>query len=181
MKTPPTADASRASGPLDRTDALSDRNPASRNALKNILVPIDFSQRSKEALACAIPMARQFGANLTLIHIVLPYCPVDPYGANLPDYFKPDVFYHAKKQLDQLALETIPAGINAQAIVRQGHSWPGQDIIDAAREGEIDLIVLSTHGHTGLRHVVFGSTAEYVVRHAVCPVLTVRCPKEPEE
>ena len=78
----------------------------------------------------------------------------------------------ATERLARLAQEQVPAQFRANTLVRVGK--PYHEITSAARELNIDLIVISTHGYTGLKHVVLGSTAERVIRHAPCPVLTVR-------
>lgn len=156
---------------LDQATALS-RGGASLVSLKRILVPVDFSHCSKEALEFAAPFARQFGASLTVLNVITPYYAVDPYGMNPPGDFEPDLAICAQQQLDRLVSETLPPDVPAQTLVRRGR--PANEIIEAAKELDADLIVIPTHGHTGLKHVVFGSTAEYVVRHAPCPVLTLR-------
>jgi nucleotide-binding universal stress UspA family protein len=148
-------------------------NKATPFKLKKILVPIDFSGCSKKALQYAIPLARQFGASLTLLHVVQMSYPVGGEFATV-DYTlcEKELCDLTEKQLAVLAREEISAGVPAATLVRRG--YPVQQIIDAASELEIDLILLSTHGHTGLKHVFLGSTAENVVRRAPCPVLVVR-------
>jgi nucleotide-binding universal stress UspA family protein len=141
--------------------------------LKRILVPIDYSACSKKALRYAIPLARQFSASLTLLHVVQASYPVGGEFATM-DYTlcEKELCDLTEKQLAVMAREEIPDDVPAAALVRKG--YPVQQIIDAARDLEIDLIILSTHGHTGLKHVFLGSTAENVVRRAPCPVLVVR-------
>jgi nucleotide-binding universal stress UspA family protein len=132
-------------------------------ALRRILVPVDFSDCSKKALQYATPLAKQFNAELTVLHVVEPYlafCPEIP----LCEMPTPEA---ARVALDDLALE-----VPFKAVVRMGE--PHAQIVAAADELAIDLIVLSTHGRTGMAHVFMGSTAEKVVRHATCPVLIVR-------
>jgi nucleotide-binding universal stress UspA family protein len=164
---------------LDQAAALN-RAPGGLLNLKRILVPVDFSCCSREALDFAASFARLFGASLTVLHVVVPYCPTDPYGVNLPQYFEPDLMNQAQKQLGLLVREAVPPEVLSQNLARQGR--PANEIIQAAKEMDADLIIISTHGRTGLKHVVFGSTAEYVVRHATCPVLTLRAKEhKPEE
>lgn len=186
MQTKPARDAGRVSALPERRDktpqgtgVVLNTEDTCRCQLKKILAPIDFSHGSRVALESAIQFARQFKAELLLVHVVATNCPVDPYGVNLPDYFQPDLVFQARKQLDHIVEEAAPEGIHFKTLVHQAQSWPADDILKDADEFGADLIVLSTHGRTGLRHAVFGSTAEYIVRHAHCPVLTVRCP-EPE-
>ena len=140
--------------------------------LKEILVPIDFSDCSKQALQAAVPFARQFGAELELVHVVSPYYAFDPNG--LSDYpeFEPRLVESAKNCLDELARSVATPEVAVKTHVRCGR--PATEIVEAAREAGADLIIISTHGYSGLKHVLLGSTAENVVRHASCPVLTVR-------
>lgn len=134
--------------------------------LKKILVPVDFSDCSKKALQYAIPFARQFGADLKLLHVVEPYPAVpemSPYDFdNIAD---------GKAQLEALR-QALGDAVPASTSLRAG--MPHMEIAEAAREFGIDLIILSTHGRKGLSRMVLGSTAEKVVRRAPCPVLIVR-------
>lgn len=133
--------------------------------LKRILVPVDFSPCSEKALAYAVPFARQFGAELTLLHVVQPYPPIAEMGP-----VDTDVVQEAKQDLEKLRAQVgIPP---ACSLLRVGD--PDLEILDAAKTLGIDLIILSTHGRTGLGHLLLGSTTEKVVRHAPCPVLVVR-------
>jgi len=181
MKIKPTTEAGQVLVQLDRKDeALLDQATTLNRAsggllnLKKILVPVDFSHSSREALDYAVSFARQFDASLIVLHVIVPRCPVDPYGVNLPAYFETDLMYQANKQLDHLVGEAVPPGVESQRVALQGQGRPAHEIIQAAKELDADLIIIPTHGYTGLKHVVFGSTAEYVVRHAACPVLTLR-------
>lgn len=140
--------------------------------LKNILVPIDFSTTAEKALAYAMPFAGQFGAKLTLVHIVdLTARPLD-YGLYQLD--STDYNAAAQQKLDAVAREHIPATLPepAATAIRAGIPW--LEICNVAKETEADLIILTRHGYTGLKRVFLGSTAERVVRHAPCPVLVVR-------
>jgi nucleotide-binding universal stress UspA family protein len=187
MRIKPTAEAGQVLVQLDRKDdalleqaAALCRGPAAAVRLKTILVPVDFSHCTREALDFAVLLARQFGASLAVLNVITPYYAVDPYGMNPPGDFEPDLLSCADKQLHHLVRSTLPPEVPAQTLVRRGR--PANEIIEAAKELDADLIVIPTHGHTGLKHVVFGSTAEYVVRHAVCPVLTLRAKgQKPEE
>ena len=142
--------------------------------LKSILVPVDFSPSSQKALHYALSFAGQFGAALTLLNVVEPaiyptelgYIPVEI------DALHTAMNASATERLARLAREQVPADVQASTLVRVGR--PFHEITTAAKELDVDLIVISTHGYTGLKHVVLGSTAERVVRHAPCPVLTVR-------
>jgi nucleotide-binding universal stress UspA family protein len=138
--------------------------------IKRILVPLDFSPLSKKALEYAIPLAAQFGAKITLLHALEPL----PYSAGL-GYFPDDAKFPVKameNDLKALAGLAITPDLLNQVIVRVGVAH--EVIINLAADLKIDLIVLTTHGYTGLKHSFIGSTAERVVRHAPCPVFVVR-------
>ena len=138
--------------------------------LKNILVLIDFSDTSRKALQYAVPFAKQFEAKITLLHVVdLPMYPQE-FGYLLVD--ESQAFDGQKKSLADLAARTIAAELLAQTIVRRGFAW--DTVVAVARETQADLIITTTHGYTGIKHVLMGSTAERIVRHAPCSVLVVR-------
>ena len=142
--------------------------------LKQILVPIDFSDCSRKALRYAVPVAERFGAQLLLLYVIetnalpaeLGYVPSEVKRAGIDS---------AEKALEELAQRTEQAlgtHFARQTAVRNGIPW--QEITVAAQALDVDLIVLSTHGYTGIKHILMGSTAERVVQHAPCPVLVVR-------
>ena len=140
--------------------------------MESILVPIDFSATSKKALVYATRMAEQFGAKVILLHVVEPIA--TPDLAYHPLMLEPEKAKQAAKEgLDKLCRQLrLSAPLLDRTMVRFG--TPFAEITGAARTLKVDLIVLTTHGYTGLKHVFMGSTAERVVRHAPCPVLTVR-------
>jgi len=145
---------------------------ASPLTLKRILVPIDFSDCSKKALRYAVALAKQFGARLHLVYVGQGY-----YLA--PELVTVDMSATETREksaaagkLAALATEEVSPKIPVDILVRNGHA--GTEIVRAAIETETDLIVISTHGYTGLKHAWFGSVTENVVRHAHCPVLVVR-------
>jgi nucleotide-binding universal stress UspA family protein len=141
--------------------------------IKYILVPIDFSAPSKKALDYAVPFAEQFGAKLTLLHVVEPVATPD-FANSFPLMMENDKLMAAcKAQLQSLVkVQVIDPKLVEKTLVRQGRAF--HEIADAARTLKMDLIIISTHGYTGLKHALLGSTAERVVRHAPCPVLVVR-------
>lgn len=143
--------------------------------LQHILVPYDFSEGAKVALQHAIAHARQFRANLTLLHVVhLPFRGVS-LGAGEPHAMEGMLLAEATKQLTALTQELTQQCLTAKSMVRPG--FPALEIVEVARQEPTDLIVMGTHGRTGFKHTVLGSVAENVVRHAPCPVLVVRQPK----
>jgi len=139
--------------------------------LKKILVPVDFSNCSRKALQYAVPFAKQFDATLVLLYVVEPYAPV-------PEMTKVDwdIITSLRRESGEAELaklkQTLDNAVKAETVLRVGR--PYLEIVRAVKELSIDLILLSTHGHTGLVHMFLGSTAESVVRHAGCPVLVVR-------
>jgi nucleotide-binding universal stress UspA family protein len=151
-------------------------------SIRRILVPIDFSEHSLFALGYADTFAKEFGAEMVLAHVVertpyeiyaaqgfLPDVPLYPLVNNQLldlDYIKAET----KKQLDKLAGEA--RGGPCQTDVRDGN--PVEAILDAAKSHQCDLLVICTHGRTGLSHLLMGSVAEKIVRLAPIPVLSVR-------
>jgi universal stress protein A len=140
--------------------------------IQNILVPIDFSECSKKALQYAIPFAKQFRASLTLIHVVQINYGYGEFAAIDYALLEKQIREGSEKQLTDLAETEIGNDVSAKVVV--GTGVPAREIVDTARIQNSDLIIISTHGRTGLKHVIVGSTAENVVRHAPCPVLVVR-------
>ena len=141
--------------------------------VKSILVPIDFSPPSRKALNYAVSVAQQFKAKLTLLTVVEPMATPD-FAASFPLVMEDDrLMALAKKNLEgEMKSARVPRGIVEKVLVRFGRSF--HEITEAARTRKVDLIIISTHGYSGLKHVLLGSTTERVVRHAPCPVLVVR-------
>ena len=140
--------------------------------IKSILVPIDFSQPSRKTLDFAAGFARQFKAKLTVVYVVEPVAP--DFAAAFPLMMENDeMIAAARKKLEALLRASqVPRGAVQSILVRSGRSF--HEITEAARTRKVDLIIISTHGYTGLKHVLLGSTTERVVREAPCPVLVVR-------
>jgi universal stress protein A len=177
MKIKPTNKNGRVLMEVDKNEeTLLSRPATSLVSFKRILVPIDFSDCSREALKCAVPFARQFGATLELVHVVASYYAFDPNGLNEYIEYEPQAVESGKRWLKELADEVVDSEVLVETSVRCGR--PATEIVQAARETNADLIIISTHGYSGLKHALVGSTAENVVRHADCPVLTVRVQKK---
>jgi universal stress protein A len=139
--------------------------------LKRILVPVDFSDCSKKALAYALPFAKQFGAEVVITHIVQPYIPVPEMSNVDTTAVLAQMRETGTMELEKLRL-SITEDVKLTTLLRVGN--PAHEIVKAAAEVDADLILLSTHGRTGLGRMFFGSVAEHVTRYARCPVLTVR-------
>ncbi len=147
-------------------------------SLNNILCPYDFSECSKHALKFAIEFATAYKAKLHLLHV---------FDIRVYDYGEPifgisvlpqDAIGTIKTELANSIPEKVKNELSAsgglETIAVPG--VPFYEIIKFAKENEIDLIVIGTHGRTGIAHILLGSVAEKVVRKASCPVLTVRYP-----
>ena len=142
--------------------------------LKKILVPIDFSDTSKKALQYALKLAEQFSCEIVLLYVVEPLTPIVGAPRAVEVLPQPqDDSIPAKKELAALAARSRNNGAKSiNSTIRTGH--PPHEITKAAKDLDVDLIVIATHGYTSWRHLCIGSTAERVVRTAPCPVLVVR-------
>ncbi|QAR31891.1 universal stress protein [Geovibrio thiophilus] len=143
--------------------------------IKKILYPTDFSEPSKIALEYAAELAKQFGAELEILHVMFDETQVVSFY--LPQVtmqsLSTDIETGSAKQLDEfIQNQPVLKGINYTTTLIKG--TPFIEITKHAKETGADMIVIGTHGRTGLDHVLFGSTAEKVVRKAPCPVFTVR-------
>jgi nucleotide-binding universal stress UspA family protein len=146
---------------------------------KRILVTTDFSEAGDHAIAHAFRMAADHGAEVVLLHVVETIVAPNPLYTQhyLTDPFTPEVHARVEAEARQALLERVPkdgtlAEVPHRVVVSQG--LPAQEIIRTTAEQQVDLVVISTHGRTGLKHFLMGSTAERVIRHVHCPVLVVR-------
>lgn len=141
--------------------------------IKRILVPIDFSEHSLSALQYAVQFAKHFGSELLLLHVVEPVVyPTDfSFGQIALPNVEDELHRRGEEELKRLRDE-LRSKVAATSFIRLGK--PFLEITEAAKEHNVDLIIIASHGHTGVEHILFGSTAEKVVRKAHCPVLTVR-------
>jgi nucleotide-binding universal stress UspA family protein len=147
--------------------------------IKNILFATDFSESSAHALKYAISFAREFGAKLWVLHVVEEITQTVPFdmiqAPPLAD-FQADMVRRAREAVTKVVPEEMRGEVQWEGMVRQG--VPFYEIVRVAAEIKADLIVCGTHGLTGLKHMIFGSVAEKVVRKAPCPVLSVRHPEQ---
>jgi len=142
--------------------------------LKNILVPIDFSNSSKRALRYARSLGKQFGARLILLHVVERRLRPKGYLIVPPEREAGSAarMNEREARLANLSEREIRSRSRAAIIVQMGEPW--EEIVNLAKRRHIDLIILATRGLAAFKHALLGSTAERVVRHAPCPVLVVR-------
>ena len=147
--------------------------PAAATDPRRILVPVDFSEPSRQAVAYAARLARAFGGSLRLLHVVETF-PIDAFiGSEAVQEMQAAAARGAQARLQELAAALdAEGGGRVEVLVRTGS--PHRVIVAAAAEWRANLIVLATRGLTGLRRAYLGSTAERVVRHAPCPVTVVR-------
>jgi universal stress protein A len=143
-------------------------------ALHTILVPTDLSDCSRKAIQYAVPFAKCFKARIILLHILPDYYS-NGWEPGTIDY-KSAIEENSKicvlDQLEMISAGNIPGEIHVDIKVRRGA--PAREIVAAAREMNVDLILMSTHGHRGRIHAFIGSVASDVTRLAPCPVLVVR-------
>jgi universal stress protein A len=142
--------------------------------LQRILVPTDFSRESAKAMRYAVSLARQFDASITLVHVVEPsYGPADignaPFNRRATEKQR---LSRAKEKLGVLGHRILGPCRIVETAVRNGLAF--FEITEAAKALNADLIIIGTHGYSGVTRAIMGSTAEKVVRHAPCPVLVVR-------
>jgi nucleotide-binding universal stress UspA family protein len=143
--------------------------------LRKILYPTDFSESSLEALKYAVSFARDYKARLVLMHVVNEQ--IFSEGLSLPRLEAPEALgqemaAEAGRQMRMLIPTGELAGLDVEHVILRG--MPFLEIIRYAKANAVDLIVIGTHGRSGMEHIIFGSTAEKVVRKAPCPVLSVR-------
>ncbi len=142
--------------------------------IRRILVPVDFSEHSRKALQYAVDLGLVFDAEIVLVFVVeMVGYPSDlGFGQAPIPAIERELTERGKSELNRLAEEYVGGKLVVRLHVPAGR--PFIEIIRAAKDLEADLIIIATHGHTGMEHILFGSTAEKVVRKAPCPVLVVR-------
>ncbi|BCR05550.1 universal stress protein [Desulfuromonas versatilis] len=141
---------------------------------KSIVYATDFSESSDYAFKYALALARKFGARLNVVHVINE--PVDLRGFYVPhisfEKLEEEIEEGAQKMMEKFCRTHMRDFDNYQTFIVPG--IPYDEIIKKAQEVSADLIVMGTHGRTGLDHVLFGSTAEKVVRKSAIPVMTIR-------
>ena len=175
MKAKPTNKAKAGAVTLElrrRDEPLMAAASRSPFKVKRILVPIDFSECSRKALLYALPFARDHQAAITLLYVVPPAYGASEFGEIDYAQLEASMKDGGQKELNKLAAELAVGEVAVDTLVRVGS--PAGEVVETARRPPADLIVISTHGRTGLKHVLLGSVAEHVVQRAPCPVFVVR-------
>lgn len=153
---------------------LTVRSTPAGPGIRHILVPVDFSDYSLEALEYAVQVAKLFGAAVTLLHVLEP----SSYGLDFTLSHAAEehkVRERLERRLADFAALLTSHGLTARHAMDAGA--PGESIVAWAQDQQCDLIVMGTHGRRGLSHLVAGSVAQAVLRRAACPVLTMKSPK----
>ncbi len=149
--------------------------------IKRILFPTDISEGSAHAVPFVTDLTKHYGAKLYVIHVM--YDVARATGWYVPhmsiDELYRDIETNAKKEIEKCCVEDLRGYKNIEYRILKG--VPHEEILKFSEENAIDLIVMGTHSRKGLDRVIFGSTAERVVRHAPCPVLTVGYPVQKKE
>ncbi len=143
--------------------------------IRKILAPTDFSEHAENALRFACGLAQRLGAELHLLHILSEIVPTGPDPLLTP-VLPPEYYRESEVQSREALAKLIQPSWAVPPVVETAVRWdsPVEGIVTYAREAGVDLIVIATHGRTGLSHVLLGSVAERIVREASCPVLTIR-------
>lgn len=151
--------------------AVLSRVQVSYPRLHRILVPLDFSGKSRQALRYAVPLAHKFAARIVLVHVLdvrrSAAAPTDLLGATPAQREAA-----ARRRLEATAQQLIPEKLRGTSVVLTGQ--PAAQILAALDRHDIDVLVLSTKGKSGLKRILVGSTAEKLMRQARCPVVSVR-------
>jgi nucleotide-binding universal stress UspA family protein len=144
---------------------------------QSILVPVDFSKPSIRAVELALPIATRFGARLTLLHVTTTQTglmndavmySIAPSVRDITERIERD----ARENLERIRQTIVPHGIDSVAVLREG--FPPAAILEQVRASSHDLVVMGTHGHSGIERVLFGSVTDRVLRQATVPVLVTR-------
>jgi nucleotide-binding universal stress UspA family protein len=149
--------------------------------IAKILAATDFSEDSELALSYAEDFARKFGAEIVLLHVDQPLAPVmvspdlgPAMDVGAMSRIAEEQRMLAQRELDKIVQRLRDSGLKAKSLLKVGS--PFLEILHAAQGENVDLVVLGTHGRTGLAHVLMGSVAERVVQKSAVPVLTIRHP-----
>ncbi|OPY00542.1 MAG: hypothetical protein A4E61_01982 [Syntrophorhabdus sp. PtaB.Bin184] len=140
---------------------------------KKILCPVDFSEFTKDVITCAADISKQYGAELHVLHVIPNLTYFTPYESFLTPENLVAMEKNIQDEVDRDFKKVLgEVGIDVRKVVRTGVAFV--EIIDYAKTEGIDLIVMGTHGRSGIEHILIGNVAEKVVRKSPCPVMTIR-------
>ncbi|MFW5920793.1 MAG: universal stress protein [Polyangiales bacterium] len=148
--------------------------------VERILVPVDYSDHSRRAVEHAVWLGDKLGATVTVVYVAAPpstYQPLDRWiwGDRADQHTIDDKLREANDEAFESFVSKLPSDARSKISSRmETGAPPSKVILDLLDEEGFDLVVMGTHGHTGAKHVLLGSTTERVIRRAKCPVLTVR-------
>jgi len=159
---------------LSPLPVLTVHRSVTRYQFKKLMVPIDFSEYSKRAVDYAVEFARTFQAEIIFFHVIEQEIHPSFYAGGVESIFEIDRDLRDRviQNMKEFVEEQLAPSITTNYVVREGKAY--KEIVEFAKENEIDMIVITTHGLTGLDYLLLGSTTEKVVRWATCPVLTVK-------
>ena len=143
--------------------------------MRTIVVASDFSKASRRAFATAVKTAKQNGATLTIVHVLIPFVPIGPdqfVGPETWTEIEKSAHDWAARKLEALAARAKAAGVRAKVLLAEGQ--PAKEVTRIARKLHADLLVVGTHGRTGFTKLLLGSIASQVVASSRCPVMAVR-------
>ena len=141
--------------------------------IRSILAAVDFSENAEQALEVAVDLAKQSGAELHVVHALdLPIPIFNPYAISIPDALLTQARDEASRRLRETVEKVGRQGVTAKSHLTEVPAAPA--IARLAEDLGVDLVVMGTHGHTGLKHVLLGSVAERTLRLAPCSVLIVK-------
>ena len=153
------------------TPAVMGRIKISYPRLQRILVPLDFSGRSRQALRYAIPLAQRFEAKIILFHALEPKAGAAAAELAISAANMPAAKRQALRRLETMAATLLPPRVHAKNVVTEGKAADG--ILATVEKEDIDMIVMATQGSASFKRRLLGSTAEHVMRNAPCPVVSV--------
>jgi len=145
-------------------------------SIQGVLVPVDFSKESILAAKFGASLAEEYNSKLYLLHVLEPLH--SSVRAEISDFdlFQQRMIDQAKEDLEKVVPAAVKQRLEVEEVLEIGQ--PQYVIVEKAKELGVDVIVIATHGRTGLAHVLLGSVAEKVIRHAPCPVFVIRNPKD---
>jgi nucleotide-binding universal stress UspA family protein len=145
-------------------------------SIQGVMVPVDFSKESILAAKFGASLAEEYKTKLYVLHVMEPVHPsLRGYIVDF-EQFQQRMIAQAKEDLENVIPKAVKDRIPVEFILEIGH--PSYVIVEKAKELGVDVLVIATHGRTGLSHVLLGSVAEKVIRHAPCPVFVIRNPKD---